>query len=133
MSRDVVSKAQEELPATLISTFQETIQPALLVALRECVTSQLDTNHATVMAMFSKHLQLSESIKQKSDRPETTQQQIKDALPRRTRIDEQTAHPEITQPTDLRNVIRARSFQEVSCQQEIPPDLESEEESLSEV
>lgn len=116
------------------STFQETIQPAFLVAMRECLASYRthpDANHATVMAKLSEHHQLMEDIKQRLDRPDIIQQQILDGMLGRNGFGGQKAHPGDFESIELSNVTRTQLSQKLPCQQEIVFEEEFEGESLS--
>jgi hypothetical protein len=134
-----VWKAQRELPNTLRSTFEETIQPGLIVALRECLLqispSNPHTNHEAVMAKLSEHHQLIysrlEDIKQQLERPQTMQQQIQDGIRGGNEIGGQKALPGVSESTDLPHVTHAESREETPGQQEVASALETKEDLLS--
>jgi hypothetical protein len=106
-ARDLVWKAQQQLPDTLRNVFQETIRPELIGLLRDCLPSsprddRIIIRDEVIAKLIEHHNLISldlEEIKRQVTNPKITQQHIQTSLERGHDIIQPNGHPRLLDST----------------------------------
>ena len=139
--RDLVWTAQQKLPETLRTTFEETLRPELIDLLRECLPPNPTEDRCIIRdaatAKLSEHYQLIssdiEEIKRQIMRPEIMQQHIQSSLQNRSESTGAKALPEPPDSSTCTDESPTKSLDRTLDRLALDPATAMPWESLSEV